>query len=167
MIAPALALTAALALGQHAPQKMASEMLPPEQEAVVHRIGDQLRCAVCQGLSIAASPSSIARAQLDTVRDMVRQGKSEQEIKDYFVERYGEWVLLSPRAEGINWLVWLGPGALLIAGGFTIARTLRGPKAKAQAPAAAIAPAAPAAPATPAAPVEDEYLRRVREEVEG
>ena len=152
----ALALSTALVLGQFAPQKMASEMLPPEQEAEVQRIGEQLRCAVCQGLSIAASPSSIARAQLDTVRDMVRQGKSEQEIKAYFVTRYGDWVLLSPKAEGWNWLVWLLPALLLAAGGVTIARTLRGPKA---APAPAAAPPADAA--------EDEYLRRVREEVEG
>lgn len=158
----ALALSTALLLGQYAPQKMASEMLPPEQEARVQHIGEQLRCAVCQGLSIAASPSSIARAQLDTVRDMVRQGKSEQEIKDYFVVRYGEWVLLSPTAEGVNLLVWLGPAFLLLVGGFTIARTLRGPKAV-QAPASASA----TAPPPPAATAEDEYLRRVREEVEG
>ncbi|HVE82648.1 MAG TPA: cytochrome c-type biogenesis protein [Myxococcales bacterium] len=137
---------------------MASEMLPPEQEARVQRIGEQLRCAVCQGLSIAASPSSIARAQLDTVRDLVREGKSDQEIRDYFVARYGEWVLLTPKAEGANWLVWLGPGFLLVVGAFAIARTLRGPRA---------APAPKPPEATPAAAPDDEYLRRVREEVDG
>lgn len=160
----ALALSTAMLLGQFAPQKMASEMLPPEQEARVQRIGAQLRCAVCQGLSIAASPSSIARAQLDTVRDMVRQGKSDQEIKDYFVVRYGEWVLLSPRAEGANWAVWLLPALLLLVGAFTIARALRGPKV---AQAQAQAPDAAASAPPPAAGAEDEYLRRVREEVEG
>lgn len=153
----ALALSTALLLGQYAPQKMAEEPLPPAQEARVQRLGEQLRCAVCQGLSIAASPSSIARAQLDTVRQLVREGKSDQEIKDYFVARYGQWVLLSPKAEGANWLVWLAPVFLLVAGGFTIARTLRGPQA---------APAAPAKPAASPAATEDEYLRRVREEVE-
>ena len=158
----ALALSTALLLGQYAPQKMASEMLPPEQEARVQRLGEQLRCPMCQGLSIAASGSSIARAQLDTVRDLVRQGKSDQEIKDYFVARYGEWILLSPKAEGYNWLVWLGPAFLLLIGGFTVARTLRGPKA-----ARAKASGGAAAPATaPPAAAEDEYLRRVREEVE-
>lgn len=152
----ALALTTALMLGDFAPQKMASEMLPPEQEARVQRIGSQLRCPICQGLSIAASTSPAARAELDTVRDLVREGKTDQEIRDYFVARYGDWALLSPKAEGVNLLVWLGPGLVLIIGGITIAMTLRGPKAA----------AAGATPASAPPPEEDEYLRRVREEVD-
>ena len=150
----ALALTTALLLGDYAPQPMASEMLPPEQEARVQRIGEQLRCPICQGLSIAASPSPAARAELDRVRELVREGKSDQEIKDYFISRYGDWVLLSPRAEGANWIVWAGPALLLVIGAITIARTLKGPKAAAAAPA-------------PTAPADDEFLRRVREEVDG
>jgi cytochrome c-type biogenesis protein CcmH len=150
----ALALASALLLGDYAPQPMAGEMLPPAQEARVQRIGEQLRCPICQGLSIAASPSPAARAELERVRELVREGKTDQEIKDYFISRYGDWVLLSPRAEGANWIVWMGPALLLVIGGITIARTLRGPKA-AQAPAAT------------AAPAEDEFLRRVREEVDG
>jgi len=158
----AIALAAALSLGQFAPQKMASEMLPPEQEARVQRLGEQLRCPMCQGLSIAASQSSIARAQMDTVRRLVREGKSDEEIKSYFVARYGEWALLSPKPEGINGLIWLGPALLLVVGGFVVARTLRGPGA-----AGAKASGGSAAPATaPPAATEDEYLRRVREEVE-
>jgi len=150
----ALALTTALLLGDYAPQPMASEMLPPEQEARVQRIGEQLRCPICQGLSIAASPSPAARAELDRVRELVREGKSDQEIKDYFISRYGDWVLLSPRAEGANWIVWVGPALLLVIGAITIARTLKGPKAATAAPA-------------PTAPADDEFLRRVREEVDG
>jgi cytochrome c-type biogenesis protein CcmH len=140
------------------PQKMAEEPLAPEQEARVQRLGKLLRCAVCQGLSIADSPSSVARAQLDMVRQLVRQGKTDQEIRDYFVERYGQWVLLSPSAQGLNWLVWLGPALLLGLGVLVIARTLKAPAGGSPSPAATAAPAA-----TP----EDEYLRRVREEVEG
>lgn len=150
----ALALTTALLLGDYAPQPMASEMLPPDQEARVQRIGEQLRCPICQGLSIAASPSPAARAELDRVRELVREGKSDQEIKDYFISRYGDWVLLSPRAEGANWIVWVGPALLLVIGAITIARTLKGPKAATAAPA-------------PTAPADDEFLRRVREEVDG
>ncbi|HEY8209794.1 MAG TPA: cytochrome c-type biogenesis protein CcmH [Myxococcaceae bacterium] len=153
----ALALATALMLGDYAPQKMAEEMLPPEQEARVQRLGEQFRCPICQGLSIAASSSPAARAELNTVRALVREGKTDQEIRDYFVSRYGEWALLSPKAEGVNWLVWLGPAFLLIGGGFTIARTLRGPKAST---------AAAKAPAAPPPAEEDEYLRRVREEAD-
>jgi cytochrome c-type biogenesis protein CcmH len=156
----ALALATALLLGDYAPQPMAAEMLPPEQEARVQKLGEQLRCPICQGLSIAASPSPAARAELDRIRQLVREGKTDQEIKDYFISRYGDWVLLKPRAEGANWIVWLGPALLLLVGGITIARTLRGPKA-------AAAPAPAPAAATGAAPAEDELLRRIREEVDG
>jgi len=152
----ALALATALLLGDYAPQPMASDTLSPEQEARVQRIGEQLRCPICQGLSIAASGSAAARVELERVREMIREGKTDQEIKDFFVARYGDWVLLSPRAEGANLIVWLGPALLLLVGGITIARTLRGPKAATAAP-------APAA----AAPADDELLRRIREEVDG
>lgn len=166
MIAPVLVMAALAQAPSPAddtyrpPQKLAEETLAPEQEARVQRLGKLLRCAVCQGLSIADSPSSVARAQLDMVRQLVRQGKTDQEIRDYFVERYGQWVLLSPSAQGLNWLVWLGPALLLGLGVLVIVRTLKAP--------AVPAPSAPASQAAaPVASLEDEYLKRVREEVEG
>src|SRR5258707_15078896 len=103
-------------LADFAPQKAGSETLAPALEGRVQKLGKQLRCAVCQGMSIADSPASMARAQLDKVRALVSEGKSDEEIRSYFVERYGEWVLLQPQAHGINWLVWLGPLALLLIG---------------------------------------------------
>ena len=90
-------------------------------------LGKQLRCPMCQGLSIADSPSSAARAQLDKVRELVAAGKTDQEIRDYFIARYGEWALLEPPASGMNVLVWLLPLALLVGGGLAIARTMRRP----------------------------------------
>src|SRR5215471_4889472 len=111
-----LSLTAPTVSGAYAPQQAGSSPLAPELEARVQKLGKQLRCAVCQGLSIADSPASMARAQLDKVRELVAAGKSDDEIYSYFVERYGEWVLLQPRAAGINWLVWLGPALLIIGG---------------------------------------------------
>src|SRR6516162_6466204 len=99
-----LAILLSTALADFAPQQAGSEPLEPELEARVQKLGKQLRCAVCQGLSIADSPASMARAQLDKVRELVAAGKSDEEIQSYFVERYGEWVLLQPRAAGINWL---------------------------------------------------------------
>jgi cytochrome c-type biogenesis protein CcmH len=119
MMAALTSLVVAVSVSAFAPQQAGSSPLAPELEARVQKLGKQLRCAVCQGLSIADSPASMARAQLDKVRELVAAGKSDEEIQSYFVERYGEWVLLQPRAAGINWLVWLGP-ALLIIGGFVV-----------------------------------------------
>ena len=109
-----------------APQLEKSDPLQdPFQENRVQTLGKLLRCAVCQGLSITDSPASMARSQLDKVRELVTLGKSNQDIKDYFTARYGEWVLLEPRAYGFNWLVWALPGILLMVGAGLIAHQLR------------------------------------------
>jgi cytochrome c-type biogenesis protein CcmH len=159
-----LTLVAGLLTGQYAPQQAGSAPLAPELEARVQTLGKELRCAVCQGLSVADSPSSMARAQLDMVRELVASGKSDQEVRDYFVARYGEWVLLQPKAEGFNWLVWLGPG-LLVVGGFAL--ILRQLKPQPEGAPAAAAPAAPA-PSAPSADEDsvDPYLQAVRRELE-
>ncbi len=149
-----LTLFLGIASGQFAPQQAGSEPLAPPLEARVQQLGKELRCAVCQGLSVADSPSSMARAQLDKIRELVSEGKSDQEIRDYFVARYGEWVLLQPKAEGFNWLVWLGPVALLLGGGFVISRQVR------RAP-------EPSAPPPPASNDSvDPYLQAVRRELD-
>jgi cytochrome c-type biogenesis protein CcmH len=114
-------------------------------------LGKQLRCAVCQGVSIADSPASMARAQLDKVRELVAEGKSDQEIRDYFVARYGEWALLEPTRTGLNGFLWLAPLAMLALGAILIMGQVK----KGQ-PAAA--PAAPAA--------DDPFLAQVKKDLE-
>lgn len=154
-----LALAAGLVTGQFAPQKGGSDPLAdPVKEARVQKLGKALRCAVCQGVSIADSPASMARAQLDTVRELVAEGKTDEEIIDYFVARYGEWVLLEPPKHGFNWLVWLGPIALLAGGAFVIARQIR------KEPAADLKKSAE--PPPPAPEAEDPYLQAVRRELD-
>jgi cytochrome c-type biogenesis protein CcmH len=162
MTAALLSLTLVLgfATGQYAPQQAPRDPLTPQLEARVQTLGKELRCAVCQGLSVSDSPSSMARAQLDKIRELVAAGKSDQEVRDYFVARYGEWVLLQPKAEGFNWFVWLGPVALVLGGLFVISRQFRrGPETPAP---QAAAPAAPG----PTAETEDPYLKAVRQELE-
>lgn len=151
-----VSLALGLALGQFAPQQAGSQPLAPELEARVQKVGKELRCAVCQGLSITDSPSSMARAQLDKVRELVSAGRTDEEIRTYFVERYGEWALLQPTAEGFNLFVWLGPVALLLAGFVFIVRFARA--GTGEAPAVAVVAPAPDG-------AEDEYLRLVREEM--
>src|SRR3954453_6949226 len=116
MHAFALALALSLFAAQYAPQQAGSEPLAPELEARVQRLGKELRCAVCQGLAITDSPASMARAQLDKVRELISEGKSDDEVKDYFVARYGEWVLLRPPTHGAGTVVWITPVLVLLIG---------------------------------------------------
>ncbi|MDY7230737.1 cytochrome c-type biogenesis protein [Hyalangium rubrum] len=156
-----LALAAGLVTGQFAPQQAGSDPLAdPVLEARVQKLGKELRCAVCQGVSIADSPASMARAQLDTVRELVAEGKSDEEIITYFVERYGEWVLLEPTKEGFNWLVWAGPLLLLVGGLLIILKQVK------REPAPASAQATPAATPPASAEAEDPYLQAIRRELD-
>ncbi len=97
-----------------------SELPPPGQppaeaevEPLTYAISSRLRCPVCQGLSVADSPSNTAVAMKDRVRELVKAGYTREQIDDYFIARYGEWVLLSPPTNGLVWLLWLGPAGLL------------------------------------------------------
>jgi cytochrome c-type biogenesis protein CcmH len=159
-----LTLIAGLATGQFAPQQAGSAPLEAPLEARVQKLGKELRCPMCQGLSIADSSSSAARAQLDKVRELVAEGRSDQEVREFFVARYGEWALLEPKAEGFNWLVWLGPGLLVLGGLFVILKQVGGPAAAANANPAPSP--TPEAPATTASEAEDPYLQAVRREME-
>ena len=159
MHALALSIAVTLLAGQYAPQQAGSEPLSPELEARVQKLGKELRCAVCQGLAITDSPASMARAQLDKVRELVKEGKSDEEVKDYFIARYGEWVLLKPKTTGSSVLVWLLPILLVIIGFGIVAYYVVSHKKKPT--------PQPAAPAPlPASATEDDYLRAVRSELE-
>ena len=138
----------------HAPGREGTTPLDAEREARVTRLGKELRCAVCQGSSIADSPASMARAQLDKVRELVAEGKSDPEIMDYFVARYGEFVLMRPRPTGTNLLIYLGPGALLLFGLYFIWKLKSAPAPAAQ----RVTPSVVDAPA-------DDFLAAVRDDV--
>ncbi len=89
----------------------------PDLEDQVRAIASELRCVVCQNLSVADSPSELAKEMRNLVRELVQQGKSREEIDAYFVSRYGEFVLLSPPKRGFNLLVWGLPFLAIAAGG--------------------------------------------------
>ncbi|MBX5483228.1 MAG: cytochrome c-type biogenesis protein CcmH [Myxococcaceae bacterium] len=150
----AVVLAGSAALAAWAPQKAGTEPLPPELEARVQALGKQIRCAVCQGMSIADSPASMARAQLDMVRTMVKEGRSDEEIKAFFVERYGEFALLKPSTEGVNRLVWVVPVLVFLFGlGFAVYYVIQH-KPKAEASAAQEAAS------------EDPYVNALRSEID-
>lgn len=73
-------------------------------------VAARLRCPVCQGLSVADSTSETAVTFQKRIRELVGLGYTDDQILDYFVDRYGEWILLEPPARGLNWLIWLAPG---------------------------------------------------------
>ena len=83
----------------------------------------QLRCPVCQGESVADSPSGIAQTMRLTIRKRLAQGQSPEQIRGYFVSRYGSWILLAPPASGVGNLAWLAPPLLLL-GGIALLLTL-------------------------------------------
>lgn len=83
-------------------------------------VASVLRCPVCQGLSIQDSPSDLSQEMKGIVRAQLKAGKSPDEVKAYFVSKYGEWILLEPKAHGMNWLVYLAPFFLLVGGGALI-----------------------------------------------
>ena len=82
-------------------------------EAQVRDIATQLRCPVCQGLSVGDSPSELANEMRTLVREQLQQGKTPAEVLDYFAQRYGEWILLAPPKHGFNLVIWVLPFVLL------------------------------------------------------
>ena len=154
----ALAVTSQFFLAQFAPQQAGTEALEPVLEARVQRLGKELRCAVCQGLAITDSPASMARAQLDKVLELVSEGRTDDQVREYFVARYGEWVLLKPRTGGSSGLVWILPILLVIGGLGAVAYYVATHRKK---PAPVAKPAAAAGALT-----DDDYLKAVRSELE-
>ncbi len=105
------ALLLVLVLGSIAPARAAGPT-----DADIDAVARQLRCVVCQNLSVADSPSEMARQMRDLIRERLAQGESPEAVKTYFVSRYGEWVLLSPPTRGFSLLAWTLPLAALAGG---------------------------------------------------
>lgn len=90
---------------------------PPATEDVESRtysLGKVLRCPVCQGLSVADSRSDAAVAMKNRIQELVELGYSDDQIIDYFVERYGEFTLLRPKDK--HWFVWFAPSMAIVLG---------------------------------------------------
>ena len=95
------------------------------EEQRFHALVTELRCVMCQNQSLADSNAQIAHDLRREVLELMRQGKSDDQIRSYLVARYGEFVLYKPRIEATTWLLWFGPALLLLGGGFLVARIVR------------------------------------------
>lgn len=102
------------------PGLLSSMAAAADVETQVREIAQQLRCPVCQGLSVGDSPSELANEMRDVVREQLRQGKTPEEVLDYFVQRYGEWILLAPPKRGFNLVIWVLPFLLLPVGALVV-----------------------------------------------
>ncbi len=85
-------------------------------EARTAAVAATLRCPVCQGESIQDSPAELAQQMRAVVRDRLRAGETPEQIKAYFVSKYGEWILLEPAMSGLNIALYVLP-VLLVVGG--------------------------------------------------
>jgi cytochrome c-type biogenesis protein CcmH len=101
----------------------------------VARLASELRCPVCQGLSVEDSPSDTAREMRALVEQRVAQGRTDEQIRSEFRQAYGEWIFLSPPLLDPRGLVWVLPLAAILAGAALVATRLgRAPPATALSP---------------------------------
>lgn len=123
----------------------------PEQEAHARALMGEIRCLVCQAESVEDSPSPFAGEVRRLVREQVAAGRSDAEIKDFLVARYGEEILYRPRWRPSTWLLWLGPFVALGLGVVIVIFTIRAARG------------AKLAPATPLSDDEQAALKRLLE----
>lgn len=100
----------------------------PEQETLFHKLSNELRCLVCQNQSIGDSNAGLAKDLRTEMYEMLRAGKSEDEIIDFMVQRYGDFVLYNPPFKPQTFLLWLGPMIVFIVGAYFALRFIRSQK---------------------------------------
>ncbi len=131
---------------------LAQDEQPTDDE--VNAVAKGLYCPVCENVPLDVCPTQACKQWRDTIRDKLAQGWSERQIEQYFVSQYGDRVLGTPPATGLNWLVYLLPPAVFIAGAVVLAGVVRSWRKPPQLVSEASGEAA-----------ADPYLERVEEEL--
>jgi len=126
----ALLLALGLLLSGLADAQPAGDMSPLEfndaaEEARFQRLTAELRCVMCQNQSLADSHAQIAQDMRREVLSLMREGRSDADVKRFLVDRYGEFVLYRPTVDAHTWVLWFGPALLLLAGAVVVWRIVR------------------------------------------
>jgi cytochrome c-type biogenesis protein CcmH len=97
---------------------MANEAKPVAEDPVLEqrmiKLSEDLRCLVCQNESLAGSRADLAQDLRREIRELMRSGKSDEQVVEYLTQRYGDFGLYKPPVKPLTWLLWFGPFALLI-----------------------------------------------------
>lgn len=134
----------------------------PVSDDEVNQIARELYCPVCENTPLDVCPTQACEDWRAEIRVQLSQGKSKEEIQQYFVDRYGAKVLSTPPQEGFNQIIWILPIGAVVVGAIFFGRYLKGLQEKKE-PDADTEGAPSATP--PADAIEDEYLSRVEKEV--
>lgn len=110
----ALAILAVLWLGLAAAAAQEAQLADPKLELRARDLSKEIRCVVCQSQSVADSDADIAREVRVLIREQIAAGKSDQDIRDYLVARYGDFVLFDPPFKAATYALWIGPFAVLL-----------------------------------------------------
>ncbi|MCL4791633.1 MAG: cytochrome c-type biogenesis protein CcmH [Gammaproteobacteria bacterium] len=121
-LAAALLFLAALPSRAIAPEEALAD---PAQQAAYEHLTNEVRCLVCQNQTIADSTAPLAVDLRREIRQMLQEGRSEDEIKVFLLERYGDFVLYRPRWQTNTALLWLAPVLLLLIGGTALWRIVQ------------------------------------------
>ncbi len=137
--------------------------LTPEQQALAKEIQQELWCPICQGIRLDVCEQQVCEQMREMIDEMILEGKTKQEIIDEFVVQYGVVILGEPPKEGINWLAWIMPLALVLAGlGFAVWMSRKWTQSRRMEPMVAT----PVAGESPSEITEEDiYLARVEEEL--
>ncbi|HTP02852.1 MAG TPA: cytochrome c-type biogenesis protein [Anaerolineales bacterium] len=147
-----LGLSALMALCLPAQRAFAQKPTPSDDE--VNRIAHQLYCPVCENTPLDVCPTEACRQWRDLIRQQLSQGWTEDQIKQYFADQYGARVLAEPPRTGMNWLVYILPPLVIVAGAFLLLRAMHNwTKPAAQ------------SPAPGQEEPSDEYVARLEEEL--
>ena len=117
--------SAALVLTVAAIEQEPLVFMNPEQEARYNRLTVELRCLVCQNQNLADSDAPLAQDLRKEIYDMMQAGQSNEEIKMFLVDRYGDFVLYKPPVKGNTLALWLAPAVLLLGGGLVVVFIVR------------------------------------------
>lgn len=124
---------------QMAASSYAGDAAPLAEDPVVEQrlivISEELRCLVCQNESLAGSRADLAMDLRREIRTLIKDGKTDAQIRDYMVSRYGDFVLYRPPVKPITWALWFGPFLLLIGAVVILVRMVRRSQRSAAAPA--------------------------------